>query len=165
MPVASGPAAGRRRLVISGAALLILLGVAAAAVRFASTPPPLKIKQVVQVTSDQRTKGRVLTDGTRLYYAAGGSIMEARLAFGPGVRVVGADITRGMLLTAQARADGRGLALPVEPGPALAAEQASLDHRPQAVVEDKPRAVVPDPDIGELSRVKDNTREIDAVFP
>jgi Tol biopolymer transport system component len=30
-------------------------------------------------------------DGTRLYYAAGGSIMEARLAFGPGVRVVGRD--------------------------------------------------------------------------
>ncbi|HSP54699.1 MAG TPA: class I SAM-dependent methyltransferase [Dehalococcoidia bacterium] len=45
--------------------------------------------------------------------ATGTGAMALDLLERPGVRVVGADITRGMLLTAQARADGRGLALPL----------------------------------------------------
>ena len=65
--LASGRAPGRRRVVVAGT-LVIALGIGVAAFRLASTPPPLKVKQVVQVTSDQTVKGRPFTDGTRLYF-------------------------------------------------------------------------------------------------
>ena len=64
-------AGGRRRLVLAGAALAAVVGFGALAFRLASAPLPLKVKQVVQVTSDQATKGRLFTDGTRLYFAEG----------------------------------------------------------------------------------------------
>ena len=62
------PRAGsRRRLVLAGAALAAVVALVAVALRLASAPPALKVKAVVQVTSDQMTKGRLFTDGTRIY--------------------------------------------------------------------------------------------------
>ena len=54
-----------------GVALAAVVGLGALALRVASAPPPLKVKKVVQVTSDQAPKGRPFTDGTRLYFGEG----------------------------------------------------------------------------------------------
>ena len=70
--VSTGRAGGRRRLLLAGVALAAVVGLGVLALRVASSPPPLKVKQVVQVTSDQAPqKGRPLTDGTRLYFGEG----------------------------------------------------------------------------------------------
>jgi Tol biopolymer transport system component len=69
VPVA--PAGGRRRGLVVGAALLAAVALGVLARRIASRPVPLKVQQVVQVTSDRATKGqegRLVTDGTRLYF-------------------------------------------------------------------------------------------------
>ena len=68
---ATGRAGGRRKLLLAGVALAAVVGLGAMALRLASAPPPLKVKQVVQVTSDQAPKGRPFTDGTRLYFGEG----------------------------------------------------------------------------------------------
>ena len=70
----------RRRLVLAGAALLAVVGLGALALRLASAPPALKVKGVVQVTSDQMTKGRPFTDGTRLYLTESGRSFSGVLA-------------------------------------------------------------------------------------
>ena len=64
---------GARRLLLAVAALAVVLGLGALALRFTSAPPALRVKEVVQVTSDQATKGRPFTDGTRLYFIEGAS--------------------------------------------------------------------------------------------
>ena len=70
--VSTGRAGGRRRFLLAGVALAAVVGLGVLALRVASSPPPLKVKQVVQVTSDQAPqKGRPLTDGTRLYFGEG----------------------------------------------------------------------------------------------
>ena len=69
--VATRRAGGPPKLLLAGVALAAVAGLGALALRLASAPPPLKIKQVVQVTSDQAPKGRPLTDGTRLYFGEG----------------------------------------------------------------------------------------------
>ena len=56
-----------------------VVGLGALALRLASTPRPLKVKQVVQVTSDQATKGRPFTDGTRLYFSEGSTTLRSVL--------------------------------------------------------------------------------------
>jgi len=70
-PVGVERAGGRRRgLVIAVAALAVgALGVLA--LRLASAPAPPRVGKVVQITSDHATKGRPLTDGTRLYFSEG----------------------------------------------------------------------------------------------
>ena len=64
-------ARSRRRLLLAGVALAAVVGLGALALRLASAPPPLRVKNVVQVTSDQAPKGRPFTDGTRLYFGEG----------------------------------------------------------------------------------------------
>jgi len=67
LSVAPGRTLGRRWVVVAGA-LAVALGTGVTAFRLAAAPRPLTVKQVVQVTSDQATKGRPFTDGTRLYF-------------------------------------------------------------------------------------------------
>ena len=67
-PSTTGRAGGRRRLLIAGVAFGAVLTLSALALRFASAPSPLKVKNVVQVTSDRAPKRRPFTDGTRLYF-------------------------------------------------------------------------------------------------
>ena len=69
--VSTARAGGRHRLLLAGVALAAVVGLGALALGLASAPPPLKVKQVVQVTSDQAPKGRPFTDGTRLYFGEG----------------------------------------------------------------------------------------------
>jgi len=71
MSVAPGRGRLRRRPALIGGALATLVAIGALGLRFASAPPPLRVKQVVQVTSDPASKGRPFTDGTRLYFAEG----------------------------------------------------------------------------------------------
>jgi serine/threonine protein kinase/Tol biopolymer transport system component len=63
----TGGHARRRPLLLGLAGLLAVLALGGLALRLASAPPVPKVKDVVQVTSDHTNKGRVLTDGTRLY--------------------------------------------------------------------------------------------------
>ena len=71
VPAAAGRAGGRGRLLLAGVTLAAVAGLGALALRLASAPPPPKVKNVVQVTSDQAPKGRPFTDGTRLYFGEG----------------------------------------------------------------------------------------------
>jgi serine/threonine protein kinase/Tol biopolymer transport system component len=69
--VTTGRAGSRRRPLLAVVALAAVAGLGALALRLASAPPPPKVKNVVQVTSDQAPKGRPFTDGTRLYFGEG----------------------------------------------------------------------------------------------
>jgi Tol biopolymer transport system component/predicted Ser/Thr protein kinase len=71
VPAGLGRAGGRRRLLFGGVTLVAVVALGALALRLATAHPPLKVKQVVQVTSDQAPKQRVFTDGTRLYFGEG----------------------------------------------------------------------------------------------
>jgi Tol biopolymer transport system component len=78
-PAAVEPAGGRRRGLVVGVALLAVVALGAVALRFVSAPAPLKVEKVVQVTSDHATKGRPLTDGTRLYFSEGSARVRSVL--------------------------------------------------------------------------------------
>jgi Tol biopolymer transport system component len=67
-PLAAGPAGGRRRALVGGTALLAAVVFGALALRLGSGPPPLKVTEFVQITSDRRAKIRPVTDGARLYF-------------------------------------------------------------------------------------------------
>jgi len=62
---------GRGWLLLAGVVLAAVVGLGSLALRFSTTPAPLNVKKVVQVTSDQATKARLFTDGTRLYFGEG----------------------------------------------------------------------------------------------
>jgi Tol biopolymer transport system component len=67
----AGGARSRSRLLLAGGTLAAVIVVGALALRFASAPPAIKVKQVVQITSEPAPKGRLFTDGTRLYFTKG----------------------------------------------------------------------------------------------
>jgi Tol biopolymer transport system component len=67
----TGGPRGRSRLMLAGGTAAAVVALGALALRFASAPSPLRVKHVVQITSDQASKGRPFTDGTRLYFAEG----------------------------------------------------------------------------------------------
>ncbi len=71
VPVTTGRAADRRRLLFAAGGFVGVAALGALGLRFASTPPSLKVKEVLQVTSDPATKSRPFTDGTRLYFTEG----------------------------------------------------------------------------------------------
>jgi serine/threonine protein kinase len=58
----------RTRVLLTGAALAVVVGLGALALRLTSSPASLKVEDFVQITSDRLEKGRMLTDGTRLYF-------------------------------------------------------------------------------------------------
>jgi Tol biopolymer transport system component len=78
-PVGVARAGGRRRGLIAGVAVLAVAALGALAFRLVSAPAPLKVEKVVQVTSDHATKGRPLTDGTRLYFSEGSPVFRSVL--------------------------------------------------------------------------------------
>jgi eukaryotic-like serine/threonine-protein kinase len=67
-PVTAGRAGAGRRVLLGAVALAAVAGLGALAFRLASAPPPLKVREFVQVTSDRVAKARPSTDGTRLYF-------------------------------------------------------------------------------------------------
>jgi Tol biopolymer transport system component len=76
-------------VVLAAGAVAVLVGLGGVALRLASSTPLLRIGEVVQLTSDHQRKGRVVTDGTRLYFGEvpfGGSVVLAQVA------VTGGDI-------------------------------------------------------------------------
>jgi serine/threonine protein kinase/Tol biopolymer transport system component len=78
-PVTTGPEKRRSRAPVAGLALLAVVGLGALGFRLASAPLPPKIKDVVQVTSDQAPKGRPFTDGTRLFFIEGTGLVGTTL--------------------------------------------------------------------------------------
>jgi Tol biopolymer transport system component len=59
----------RRRGLVLGGAVVAVAALGVLALRLTSAPASLKVEKVVQITSDHATKGRPLTDGTRLYFS------------------------------------------------------------------------------------------------
>jgi serine/threonine protein kinase/Tol biopolymer transport system component len=90
-----GPARASRRgrVLLGGAALVAVVVLGFVALRLASAPPPLKVRNFVQLTSDRLSKGRVATDGTRLFFteATGTGLFVGALAQ---VTVTGGDVAR-----------------------------------------------------------------------
>ena len=86
-PVAAGRAGRSRRVVLAAGAVAVLVGLGLVALRLASSTPPLRIGEVVQLTSDHQRKGRVVTDGARLYFTEQpyvGSTVVAQIAVNGG---------------------------------------------------------------------------------
>jgi Tol biopolymer transport system component len=72
-------ASRRTRLLLAGAALVVVVAVGVASLRLALAPASLKVEKVVQITSDHATKGRPVTDGTRLYFSEGSTTLRSVL--------------------------------------------------------------------------------------
>ena len=68
-PVASAPS--RRRALVAASIVPAALGLGALGLRLAAAPTPLRVREVVQITSDQAPKGSPFTDGSRLYFTEG----------------------------------------------------------------------------------------------
>jgi serine/threonine protein kinase/Tol biopolymer transport system component len=92
---AASPAkrASRGRILLVGAALVVAGTLAIVALHLASATVPLKVKNFVQLTSDRLGKGRIVTDGTRLFFTegTGTGILRGVLAQ---VTVTGGDVAR-----------------------------------------------------------------------
>jgi serine/threonine protein kinase/Tol biopolymer transport system component len=79
----SGGTWGQNRALLLGLVIVVAATIGALTLRLVSTSSPLQIVEIVQVTADHQAKGRVVTDGTRLYFTEryfGGSSVLAQVA-------------------------------------------------------------------------------------
>jgi serine/threonine protein kinase/Tol biopolymer transport system component len=93
VPVPARRASRRARILLGGAFLVAVVALGVVALRLASAPAPLNVKNVVQLTSDRLPKGRIATDGTRLFFTenSGTGLFGGVLAQ---VTVSGGDVAR-----------------------------------------------------------------------